>query len=326
MKRLVGLFLLCALITLGLPLTSSGQSQLAHCPFNLGLEAFLSDPTGIQLDNDSLPVRIPLKRVGNLFFIEAMIDSMIGNFVLDLGAPYLVLNATYFRDYEVDQTYYSGTMLSGEEFVKRTWIRKLNIQGVEYSRLLADITDLSEIENRKGIKILGLLGVDIFRKFAIDLDVLNKQLVLWPRKLSPQVDAKLLFEVPIWVKNSVILMTLKSGKVLLNFSLDTGAETNIMHNGLRKKVYNGMKILGSSSMTDGNGGQTEVLMAVIGGLTAGEKELKRMRTLILNLETMSRAYGKRIDGMLGYPFFSTGRILIDFTKKKLFVYQYKKRD
>ena len=33
-------------------------------------------------------IYIPLTRVGNLMIIEAEIDNMIGNFILDLGAPF----------------------------------------------------------------------------------------------------------------------------------------------------------------------------------------------------------------------------------------------
>ena len=41
---------------------------------------------------------VPIKRAGNLIIVEAQVDSVEGNFVLDTGAPYLVLNETYFRD------------------------------------------------------------------------------------------------------------------------------------------------------------------------------------------------------------------------------------
>jgi hypothetical protein len=43
---------------------------------------------------------IPFRQAGNLIIVEATIDGLRGNFILDTGAPYLVLNATYFRDYE----------------------------------------------------------------------------------------------------------------------------------------------------------------------------------------------------------------------------------
>jgi len=41
---------------------------------------------------------IPIKRAQNLIVVEAKIDTMQGNFILDTGAPYLVLNQTYFRN------------------------------------------------------------------------------------------------------------------------------------------------------------------------------------------------------------------------------------
>ena len=37
---------------------------------------------------------IPLKRAQNLLLVEAKVDSIEGNFILDTGAPYLVLNKT----------------------------------------------------------------------------------------------------------------------------------------------------------------------------------------------------------------------------------------
>ena len=56
----------------------------------------------VKSSNRKDSILIPLKRAGNLFLIEARIDTMVGNFIVYLGAPYLVLNATYFRDYEID--------------------------------------------------------------------------------------------------------------------------------------------------------------------------------------------------------------------------------
>ena len=50
------------------------------------------DPSG-----DFNTLIVPIKRAGNLIIVEAQIDTLVGNFVLDTGAPYLVLNATYFR-------------------------------------------------------------------------------------------------------------------------------------------------------------------------------------------------------------------------------------
>jgi len=48
------------------------------------------------VSSDSVNVTIPFNRAGNLIIIKAIADTTEGNFILDTGAPHLVLNMTYF--------------------------------------------------------------------------------------------------------------------------------------------------------------------------------------------------------------------------------------
>ena len=86
-----------------------------------------------------------------------------------------------------------------------------------------------------------------------------------------------------------------------------------------------MQVLGTSTLTDANGERSEVIISRIGNIVVGERTLAKMPTLIINLDMISRAYGKEIDGMLGYPFFSMGRVVIDFKKKKLGIYHFNRQ-
>ena len=52
----------------------------------------------ILLANDSSSCIIPFSRAGNLIVVKAKADTIEGNFILDTGAPNLVLNIIYFRD------------------------------------------------------------------------------------------------------------------------------------------------------------------------------------------------------------------------------------
>ncbi len=265
---------------------------------------------------------IPLKRVGNLLLLEAEIDGVVGNFIVDLGAPYLVLNSTYFRDYEIDNGYYAGTLVSETDYVRRTKVQKLSIQGLEYSNLSADVTDLGAIENKRGVKILGLLGVSLFDEYVFDLNIFTQQLILYKGFSSSNINNELILNTPIRLLNNVITLEVKAGDVALSFSLDSGSERNIIDNTLPDAVYEGMRILGASSVNDGNGGRTEVLMAIINNIQIGNYNLQKMRTLVINLENMSRAYGNKINGMLGFPFLTLGRVIIDFKGKQIRIYQH----
>ena len=55
-----------------------------------------SDPI---IYSDSPSFVIPFTRTGNLILIQAKADTTNGYYVLDTGAPGLVLNLTYFRHY-----------------------------------------------------------------------------------------------------------------------------------------------------------------------------------------------------------------------------------
>ena len=51
------------------------------------------------ITTDSPNAVLHFRRAGNLILIKAKADTTEGYFILDTGAPYLVLNMTYFRDY-----------------------------------------------------------------------------------------------------------------------------------------------------------------------------------------------------------------------------------
>jgi hypothetical protein len=55
--------------------------------------------------NDSASCIIPFSRAGNLIVVKAKADTIEGNFILDTGAPNLVLNIVYFRDYPITQSH-----------------------------------------------------------------------------------------------------------------------------------------------------------------------------------------------------------------------------
>ena len=98
---------------------------------------------------------IPLKRVQNLFLIEARVDSLVGNFILDTGAPHLVLNKTYFsggRLAEGNTASYGIT--GGGSTVLNTTIDSLILQELFYTNVDADIVNLGHLEDARGVKIL----------------------------------------------------------------------------------------------------------------------------------------------------------------------------
>lgn len=321
MPKKLKLLVLISLIGLGL--VDGGESFRLILIDNIPIKISASKANdGRFIDHSKKDtIVIPLIRVGNLMIIEAQIDTLVGNFILDLGAPYLVLNTTYFRDYEIDNNYTAGTLVSQNDFVRRTQISKLAIQGLEYYQLSADVTDLGAIENKRNIKILGLLGVSLFKNYVFDLNLSEQQLTLYKNFDKDNIASDLILETTIKVKDNVIQIRAQANGMPLNFSIDTGAERNILDNRLPKSVYEGMQILNTSLITDGNGQKSEAILAKINNVYVGNLKIVRSPTIIINLDFMRKAYKSNIDGMLGFPFFALGRVIIDFKRDQLFIYK-----
>src|SRR5688572_15324204 len=57
------------------------------------LQTFFREPV---VQTDTCDFVIPFSRAGNLILIRARADTTEGSFILDTGAPGLILNMTYF--------------------------------------------------------------------------------------------------------------------------------------------------------------------------------------------------------------------------------------
>ncbi|MFT7589690.1 MAG: hypothetical protein ACI959_001910 [Limisphaerales bacterium] len=88
---------------------------------------------------------IPFVQKGNLLLVGGTIDGQLGKFILDFGAPYLVLNSTWFREGKTISEELASGLSGSPKSVHRTEIKKLQIQDLYYEDVQADIADLREI-------------------------------------------------------------------------------------------------------------------------------------------------------------------------------------
>jgi hypothetical protein len=157
----------CALI-----LFSSLFSMIAYG--GMGIHALKSASIKIYFDpivrSDSADCVLPFSRAGNLIVIQAKADTTLGNFILDTGAPNLVLNLTYFRNYASTNKDGEGGGITGGAATSQTNVVKFFLGPVKYYKVEADLVNLGHIENSKGIKILGLLGMQLFKQFEMIID------------------------------------------------------------------------------------------------------------------------------------------------------------
>jgi predicted aspartyl protease len=290
---------------------------------------FSRDPVIV---TDSADFILPFSRAGNLILIKAKADAIEGSFILDTGAPGLILNMTYFRDYPVSESYSGeegGGITGSVSGYGHTLIKKLSFGAVNYFKVEADRINLGHIENSKGIKILGLLGVQLFKQFEMIIDYENSVIHLHhitkkdgkQYRHSMLADTSAYSEFPIDVAHNKILAYGKVGNKKLTFLVDTGAESNVIDSRLSENVLDNVVITRRMVLNGAGNKKVDALYGDMNNLLMGNRALKTMPVLVTNLEKMCYAYDKCLDGMLGFDFLSMHKIGFNFVKRKMYIWK-----
>lgn len=273
---------------------------------------------------DFQTLTLPLKHAGNLILVEAKAGELEGNFILDFGAPYLVLNRTYFRDYEQVRGAVAADVTGANAAVYQTSLSRLQIRDLYFENLDADVADLGEIENRRGTRILGLLGVELFRELELTLDVLNE--VLYIHRVDEEGNRvpgardeqrKPAFTEPFSLQDNTIVVQVTIAAKPLRFALDSGAEVNVLDYGINRKVLRELQLEQRVVLHGAAGGEAEVLAGKLSEYTIAGRKFGGGKTIVANLAAMGKSQSAGgLDGMLGYTFFSQGIVNINFVRRE----------
>lgn len=274
---------------------------------------------------------IPFTRAGNLIVIKAKVDSTEGNFILDTGAPGLILNITYFRDYptlpgaEED----GGGITGNAGRAAPTEVANVSFGPVNYYRVEAGRINLGHLEDSKGIKILGLLGMQLFKKFEMIIDYEKSEIYLHliHRKETKSYQSPLLGDTTSYnvfdidLRENKLLTTGKLAGRKLTFVIDTGAESNVIDSRLPNKIFEHVEITRRIMLSGSGNGKVEALYGDLKNMRLGDFELQRLPVVVTNLEKMCFSYDRCLDGMLGFDFLSKSRIGFNFVKRKMYIWK-----
>jgi Aspartyl protease len=280
---------------------------------------------------DSATSILPFSMAGNLILIQAKADTIEGNFILDTGCPNLVLNLTYFRDYpaitllDEEKNGMTGSIAS----VVKTSITRFSMGAGTYNRIEADLVNLGHIENSRGVKILGLVGISFFRNCEMIIDYEKSLIYLhWIGKKEaatyrhPMLDDTAAYTtVPIdLADNRIIIRTEMAGKIL-KLLVDSGAETNVLDSRLPDKLLENISISGRIMLSGIGNKKVEALKGSLNSIRIGGQEIEALPVLITNLEKTCFSYNGCVDGILGFDFLSMQKLGFNFVKRKMYIWK-----
>lgn len=282
----------------------------------------LSFPQAVQISPNT--IRIPFTWVGRLPAVTARIDTTEGIFFFDTGAERLLLNERYFTGDTRLAGYSQYGVTGGSHSVFAKEVDTLKWENLYLPNVTAHVLDLSHIESKRNVRVVGIIGYEVFKEYEVLLDYPLRQIVLSKldargQRLDQKAFPDALFDSLDFVlaKHGIVVQASVEGKTL-NFNLDTGAEINLLDRNVNKKVLKQFKVIKRVNL-NGAGQQTvEVLAGTLTGVQCGKQRNAPMNTLLTSTDQLKAIFGMKIDGVLGFEFLRPRRTIINYKLQKLY--------
>lgn len=271
----------------------------------------------------ALRISIPFKLADKMIILSATVNGKSGNFVLDTGIPHAVLNAAYFDGQKVDRVY--SSVLGTTPKIKATHA-KVEVKSLRWKWVYAEVLPLEHLEKIKGMPILGLLGGRMLRNYMLWIDYeqeliwLEKDGDQWETSFFPLHSDESLIEQRFHFKNGSPSVKVKLGDTSYPFSLDTGAETNIIDSKYRSAFAPFFNLERQKVLTSFTQKADRITSTLIYDMKVDGKSCQPMISTFLSLSDWNTSTkGPKVTGILGYEFLHQFRVCIDFKSRVLYL-------
>jgi len=283
-----------------------------------------------QAKTEKLPAAtiVPFTVAENIIVVEAEINGVFGNYLVDTGAQAIVLNRPHFDADDVKTVALDHAMPSGANGVVRdvqgaveldlTW-GKIQIDG-----LRGLVTDLSHLEVSVGVPIVGLIGYNVLERFQVHFDYSAGELTLYSLdkndepllqnalgRPSQVTEFEMLGHIPVF--------PVEIAGYEMKMGLDSGAGGAMLFTRWREKLEGQYEFI---ERTELNGADKNVQLGDV-------VRIENMRVQNLDYADMTFRFNDiaghggnamPMDGLLGYEFLKTRPTSINFRRQELTVW------
>lgn len=298
------------IILLVLPLAAYTQERVAYVSGNWEYNVLDETP------EDNITRVLNFELDGGIILVEAFINQESHTFVLDSGAPGLILN-----NFQSDgpQSIIKG--LNGSATAYDLTLHNFTWADIHYPAIPATSMDLSALETMTKRKISGLIGYELLKDYELFLDYENKVMQLQRRVENAPDDQRPLVRFPIRFQEHLPVIEAKIAGKKLQLGLDTGAEINVLDQRMSKKIATAASDQVPYGKIYGIGNaETPSARVRISVTHIRRAAYREMDFVLTDLSGIMDNGSSKIDGILGFPFLSSCKFSIDFRKKELKVW------
>ncbi len=253
----------------------------------------------------------------NLIFFPAKVNGKPGNFILDTGAPSLLLNNRGVK--KGSGSNQLGIAAGGSVNITNQRVESFEMGGVDLGSRWALTLDLRAMEQRTGQQIDGYVGHDLIRNTELRIDFPAKSFQL----LSPERHPDLAGIAPRTIfkfeyVDHLPVITLRVGKHKLRFAIDTGAGVNLLDD----RFFDLVEDTGKEMNVQGlDGGNKDCPVVRLDGLS-GFKSLgqDKIEFVSMNLDHLQEPGLPPLAGIIGSASLKDFVVGINYRHRKIYLW------
>ncbi|WP_288447275.1 pepsin/retropepsin-like aspartic protease family protein [uncultured Chryseobacterium sp.] len=268
-------------------------------------------------------IEIPFTVHNGIIYVQASLNGKEGTFILDSGAPELILNSDA-ENIEYDSSYKSEAGGVGGKVKKSgsTHIQSFDWDGITLSEGNVLSVSMAHLTRKK---ILGLIGYSVFSEYALTFDYKNYSII---GQLNPSLaqekalNGVLLATIPFEMYKHIPVFPMEIDGKTYHMGLDSGAASNVLYEKYVSALKESIIRFKESDLT-GIGGKTKAKKGHIKTLKVGDVSYKKLGFIFENdmLDNLNRKSTVKIDGLLGYEFLKQYITTVDFKAREIRIYK-----
>jgi hypothetical protein len=275
-----------------------------------------------RLDNAVPPTaaysEIPFQMAGGMIVVQASVNGETGNFILDTGAPGIVLDAKN----EAFVANCKGGSVNGTLNVGQVLVNDFQLGIIHEEKTQGNLLDVHHLELACGMDIMGLIGYEVLKGYEVVFDFPNHKIQAFKSGTTRASKQKPTLALPFMLCGHVPVIVGRVGGKRVFLGLDSGAGVNVLDRKFFKKIKAANRSnIKQELLTGLENMPNQVMAADVNETKLRSTSLPPMRYVFTDLGGLRDNFGVTIDGLLGIPFFKDKVVSIDYGQKKVFIWQ-----
>ena len=261
--------------------------------------------------------KVPFELVDGLIFVKAELEGRQGNFILDTGAPSLIINDNNQQGKTED-----WQCVTSDIQPRAITVNQFQWAGIEKRELEAITLDISHLEKTYKRKVLGVIGYQVFSDREILVNARTMQIVI----LDGQKNYLRRFAEPITTtgfdrQGHLPVIEARAGDKTYFFGFDSGCTANLLDEKLLDQLPEGAyRMLDQKQLLGFSGEPQDVMVISTSAFQLEYLPAKDTEYLVTSLAHLE-ASDIHVSGLLGYSFFKNLTFSINYATNQLNIWE-----